>query len=528
MLDRLARRLYARLGEHYKLAFLATQIPASILVALGLVGALASFYDPPTGDLLVIALSTSAFTALGVGYAIVRQRHALREMVAWRTLPAPTPEETVVAWDAAVNFPKRSFQRDSLTVNAIAAIPSISIMIVVLDLDVSAFPVLLAAGVVAAAYGTTMTYGIAELLVRPVVQDMAETLPADFPFERNGVPLRKRLLITLPTFTATAGLIVAALVTDHGGTRMLAISVVAAVAAALTVSWELTLLLSRAITTPIADLRAALHRIEDGDYDARVPVLASDDLGDVSHAFNQMAAGLAERERMREAFGTYLDRDVARFILSGQFPPDGVEVDVSIMFCDVPGFTPFAEQVSAREVVATLNGLFERIVPVIDRHGGHVDKFIGDGLLAVFGAPEGYPDHADRALAAGLEILQSVNVADAPVNVCVGINSGPVVAGSIGGAGRLNFSVIGDTVNVAARVEAATRDVEDDLLITAATARALTTPAELVSRGSIPLKGKSEPVELLAPAGRRSVRAGASVAARPPAGMPSPVPDPRS
>ena len=110
-------------------------------------------------------------------------------------------------------------------------------------------------------------------------------------------------------------------------------------------------------------------------------------------------------------------------------------------------------------MVAAINALFETIVPVIDRHGGHVDKFIGDGLLAVFGPPEGLSDHADRAVAAGLEVVEAVRQADGELLVCVGISTGRVVAGSIGGAGRLNFSVIGDAVNVAARVEAATRQM---------------------------------------------------------------------
>jgi class 3 adenylate cyclase len=169
------------------------------------------------------------------------------------------------------------------------------------------------------------------------------------------------------------------------------------------------------------------------------------------------------------------------------------------MFCDVPGFTSFAEGASAAEVVSSLNALFELLVPIIDRHGGHVDKFIGDGLLAVFGAPEGFPDHADRALSAGLEMLEELEHARGSLDICIGINTGRVVAGSIGGAGRLNFSVIGDAVNVAARVEEATRGTDDCLLLTRATRDALLRPALVSSRGTIALKGKSQGVELFAP-----------------------------
>jgi len=513
MLDRLVRRLYERLGRHYKLVFIATQIPASILVALGVVGVMASYYHPSTHQLLLSALSASVFTAAGVSYAIARQRQALLAMADWGKTGSPTPEETVAAWDAATNFPMRSFRRNSLAVNSIAALPSVALITAILKLPVSAFPVLLAAGAIAAAYATILTYSIAEILVRPAVEDMSAALPENFPFNRNGLPLRKRVVISLPVFTAMTGLVVAGLVTHHGGTRMLAISVLCAVGVGVGISHELTLLLSRAITTPIAQLRHALAMVTRGDYDVRVPVLSSDDLGELSHSFNQMAQGLAEREQIREAFGTYLDRDVAGFILSGQFPEGGVEVDVSIMFCDVRSFTTFAEQASAREVVAALNDLFEVIVPIISRHGGHVDKFMGDGVLAVFGAPEGFADHADRAFAAGCEIVQTVNSPERPLEVCVGINSGSVVAGSIGGAGRLNFSVIGDAVNVAARVEAATRDTGDDLLITAATRDMLARPTPLMSRGSVALKGKSEPIELLAPASRVDERAATADAA---------------
>jgi len=202
---------------------------------------------------------------------------------------------------------------------------------------------------------------------------------------------------------------------------------------------------------------------------------------------------------MRAAFGTYMDKEVARLILSGQFPQEGVEIDVSIMFCDVREFTSYAEKAEATEVVATLNRLFETVVPIVDRHGGHVDKFIGDGLLAVFGAPEPFPDHADRAVTAACEIVSAVNAGDTGLTVGVGVNTGRVVAGSIGGGGRLNFSVIGDAVNVAARVEGATRQTGDDVLVTAATRDLMLGRPALVSRGTISLKGKAEPLEVFAP-----------------------------
>jgi adenylate cyclase len=174
-----------------------------------------------------------------------------------------------------------------------------------------------------------------------------------------------------------------------------------------------------------------------------------------------------------------------------------VEVDVSVLFFDVRDFTTFAATANAKEVVAEVNRLFELTVPIISRHGGHVDKFVGDGLIAVFGAPENYPDHADRAVRAACELAARVNEgSETPFRIGVGVNSGPVVAGSIGGAGRLNFSIIGDAVNVAARVEAATRELGHDVLITVETAQQLGPGIEVEPCGEHELKGIDRPVEL--------------------------------
>ncbi len=131
--------------------------------------------------------------------------------------------------------------------------------------------------------------------------------------------------------------------------------------------------------------------------------------------------------------------------------------------------------------MAALNALFERVVPIIHDHGGRVDKFIGDGLLAVFGAPRRQEDHADQALAAALEIAEEAGGED-QLSFGIGLNSGEVVAGNLGGAGRLEFSVIGDPVNVAARVESATRETGDTILMTERTRELLQRPADRARR----------------------------------------------
>jgi adenylate cyclase len=187
----------------------------------------------------------------------------------------------------------------------------------------------------------------------------------------------------------------------------------------------------------------------------------------------------------------------------------GEQVDVTMMFIDIRDFTSFAEQYEPNEVVATLNELFELAVPIITGKGGHVDKFVGDGLLAVFGAPRRQRDHADQALAAAIEMAQAVEREfEGHLAVGIGLNSGRVIAGNVGGAGRLEFSVIGDAVNVAARVEAATRKTGDVILVSEHTRSLLhRDDVELDRRPDIPLKGKTEAIELYAPAAATSVMA---------------------
>jgi adenylate cyclase len=146
-------------------------------------------------------------------------------------------------------------------------------------------------------------------------------------------------------------------------------------------------------------------------------------------------------------------------------------------------------------VVQYVNEFLELAVPTLTRHGGHVNKFVGDGVLAVFGAPVHLDDHADRALAAASELARAVDRRfGTRLGIGVGINSGRVLAGTIGGGGKLEFTVIGDPVNVASRVEEMTRETGDVVLLTEATRRLLTDEPALEPRGSIRLKGRSEPV----------------------------------
>lgn len=250
---------------------------------------------------------------------------------------------------------------------------------------------------------------------------------------------------------------------------------------------------------PIRDLATGAERVAAGDYSQRLPVVQDDDLGALAASFNRMQAGLAERQRLQGAFGTYVDPALAsRLLEQGDDVFTGERREVTVMFVDIRDFTPFAEANSAEDTVARLNALFEIVVPAVVDAGGHVNKFLGDGALAVFGAPNDLAGHADSAVAVSVEIQRLVTERfDGALRIGIGINTGAVIAGTIGGGGKLEFTLIGDTVNVAARVEQLTKTTGDAILLTQSCVDALASrPLGLLDRGSHALKGKSAVVQV--------------------------------
>jgi adenylate cyclase len=250
---------------------------------------------------------------------------------------------------------------------------------------------------------------------------------------------------------------------------------------------------------PIRDLAKGAERVAAGDYSQRLRVVQDDDLGALAASFNRMQAGLAERQRLQAAFGTYVDPALAaRLLEQGDDVFAGERRQVTVMFVDIRDFTPFAEANTAEDTVARLNALFEIVVPAIVDAGGHVNKFLGDGALAVFGAPNDLADHADAALSAAVLIHRLVAERfGGELRIGIGINTGVVIAGTIGGGGKLEFTLIGDTVNVAARVEQLTKTTGDAILLTRQSVDALASrPPGLSDRGSHALKGKAAAIHV--------------------------------
>jgi len=221
----------------------------------------------------------------------------------------------------------------------------------------------------------------------------------------------------------------------------------------------------------------------------------------------RVVSQLLDQERVRRLFGEYVSEQEVDRVLRGDRTLGGERRQVTVLFADIRGFTSLSSELAPEEVVRFLNRYFAAVSQVIANHGGMVNKFMGDGLLAVFGAPEPHPDHARRALRAAWDMVEVargvVRPRGAPTAIGVGLHTGELVLGSIGSPHHRDYTVIGDTVNVAARVEGLTRELEECVLCTAETQVAAGDAAgdaagELVSLGERQVKGRREPVQLYA------------------------------
>lgn len=225
----------------------------------------------------------------------------------------------------------------------------------------------------------------------------------------------------------------------------------------LALSLFAVLMLARSISRPLMRLAAVVHKIEEGDYEKRALVESSDELGELAESVNHMASGLAEKEKVRDLLGKVVSQQIAEELLSNPVELGGEERIVTVLFSDIRGFTSYCEGLPPKQVLTALNGVLSTISSIIETHLGVVDKYQGDAVMALFGAPVSRPDDAQNAMAAALEIVAALGKMDSRLSACVGINTGLVVAGNLGSSNRLNYSVIGDAVNLAARLESLTR-----------------------------------------------------------------------
>ncbi len=260
---------------------------------------------------------------------------------------------------------------------------------------------------------------------------------------------------------------------------------------------------------PLRRLRVGVERLTAGDVTVRVAPTSRDEVGELTRAFNEMGDSLLQKQRIQNAFGRYVNDYVLAQLLDSPEGDEmaGIEREVTVLFADIRGFTRLSEGMMAPSIVTLLNEIFQLVSDRILERGGTIDKFIGDSVMAYFGAPVPYSDHALRAASAALDIMRAIEdrarrssgldpscSSLIPVQVGIGVHSGNVVVGNIGSDRRTDFTAVGDPVNVAHRLEKLAKPGE--ILVSEAVKRRLRDELRLCFVGERRLAGREEPVKV--------------------------------
>lgn len=265
-------------------------------------------------------------------------------------------------------------------------------------------------------------------------------------------------------------------------------------------------LFSMTLTSPIEKLAEMINLVSKGNFDvkARAKVKSNDEVGDLAVAFDHMTEGLKERDKVKSLFSKFHGSSVAEDLIGKDIGVGGRSKDVVVFFSDIRGFTAFSEKRSPEEVVEMLNEYFGVMVKIINSHGGVVDKFIGDAIMAVWGAPRSSDKDAHKAVRACLEMrkaLEELNekriARDQPaINIGMGLHAGTAISGTIGSDERMEYTVIGNTVNTASRIEASTKAFGADLLVTDTVIDQVGSDFRVELAGAAEVKGRSEAIKM--------------------------------
>lgn len=266
----------------------------------------------------------------------------------------------------------------------------------------------------------------------------------------------------------------------------------------------------KTLTTPIIRLLGATKEIEKGNFHVEIQPETGDEIGQLTTSFVAMGRGLEEREKMKEAFGKFVNKEIAEKVLKGEIKLGGERKNAAIFFSDIRSFTAISENLEPEEVVGFLNEYMTRMVQCVNDSFGVVDKFIGDAIMAVWGTPVSRGNDTENAVNSALamrkELIDFNKGRGGPrkpfIQIGCGINTGPVLAGQIGSEERMEYTVIGDTVNLASRVESLNKPFGTDVLISADSYQLVRHLYRVEAMQKIKVKGKSEPQQIYAVLGR--------------------------
>lgn len=266
----------------------------------------------------------------------------------------------------------------------------------------------------------------------------------------------------------------------------------------------LAVLFSKNMSEPIEEIMELTKRVRAGDYEARAQVVSNDEIGFLGDRFNEMSRGLKEREGIREMFNLFTSPEIGAEILAGKVPTDGEIREVTLLFSDLRGFTEMAERLEPKQVVQSVNAYFSAMSEAIVENGGIILQYVGDEIEAVFGAPVHDPDHADKAVAAALsmrERLEKLNqerqkVGGDSFRHGIGVHTGQALAGIVGSKYKISYAMVGDTVNMASRIQELNKEMNSDILISEETYRSLKNPVKVAGPVSVSVRGKRQSLEV--------------------------------
>jgi adenylate cyclase len=267
---------------------------------------------------------------------------------------------------------------------------------------------------------------------------------------------------------------------------------------------------SKSLSVPLRNLVSATRAIEDGNYTLDLKPKTRDEIGVLTRAFVNMGMGLEEKERIKDAFGRFVNKEMAEMAEKGEILLGGEIKRATIFFSDIRSFTAISEQLTPGEVVTFLNEYMTLMVDCVNQTKGSVDKYIGDAIMAIWGTPISYGNDAENAVNGALLMRTALRKFNQDrggdrkpiIKIGCGLNSGDVLAGQIGSKDRMEYTVIGDAVNLASRIEALNKPMGSDILISQGTADMVEGIFDLVPMNKIMVKGKSEPQQIYAVLGR--------------------------
>lgn len=266
----------------------------------------------------------------------------------------------------------------------------------------------------------------------------------------------------------------------------------------------LTLILAMFITSPVKKLMRAMRRVGAGDLNQTVLVGVSDEIGVLADNFNEMTEGLREKEKIRSAMNKAVSKDVAEVMLSGELKLGGDNKVITCLFSDIRSFTTISEAHTPEQVVEMLNEYMTLMTNIVEKHRGVVDKFVGDEIMALWGAPKSYGNDAIAAVKAALEMMEVLGDFNGrrkaaglmPIDIGIGLNTGEVIAGNMGSQNRMNYTVIGDNVNLGARLEGTNKMYGTHIIISEFTYREVKELVYARELDLIRVKGKNKPVSI--------------------------------